>query len=238
MDDSDQEQEAAILSEGAVMAGVQSDFVVQLRGICMEEQKHCLVMEYVPAGDLHQWLEQNKSLNESQTYRLAADIAYGLSILHRGGIIHRDLKSLNVLLFEANGELCAKITDFGLAVLKRYKIQDDDMLVGSIPWLAPEILKSNETRKYSESSDVYSLGMVIYELVTKKVPYYYMPNEPIEKPSPQQVREWVLEGRRPWDWSPLSCHPELANLIKECCAADPKDRPSADSSVFKINFII
>ncbi len=178
-----------ILSEASVMARIQSDYLVGLRGVCLEAPHYCLVMEYLPGGDLYQLLHPKKSevlspsqpLSLSQCYRLASDMAIGLSYLHQQGILHRDLKSLNVLLWrEYHGEWRAKLSDFGLSTLKRSLLRGEGV-VGSWPWLAPEIMMGTDTEaedQYSKATDVYGLGMLLYELATGKVPFFDLPNKP------------------------------------------------------------
>jgi len=165
-----------------------------------------------------------------QRYRLAADIAIGLYRLHENGILHRDLKSLNVLLHERDGELRAKLSDFGLAALKRSLLTNEGM-VGSLPWLAPEIIIG--TGEYSKASDVYSLGLVLYELVTGKIPYYDLPQKN-GNPNAKQIRDWVTSGERAWKFLPTDCPFELSRLIANCCAEDPKDRLAANVIVGRL----
>ena len=220
LEDFSSERQQEIRAEASVM-GIQSDYLVRLLGICLEEP-YCVVMEYLPKGDLYHWLrDTTKPLSISQRYRLAADMAIGLYDLHGAGILHRDLKSLNVLLQERDGELHAKLSDFGLSTLKRSLLHGEGV-VGSLPWLAPEIVAGGE---YSKASDVYSLGLVLYELATGKAPFFDLPGKPA-KPSAQQIKEWIIAGERPWNYLPENCPDEFAQLIRDCCAEDPNGRPA------------
>jgi serine/threonine protein kinase len=233
--DSDEALQNTILSEAKIMASIKSDFVTDLQAVCLEKDKYCLVMEYMPEGDLHNLLEQDKPMSASQLFRLALDIAQGVNAIHARGIIHRDLKSLNVLLYQENGELRAKITDFGLSILKRYSIQEEGA-IGSVPWLAPEIAKHNDSSQYSEASDVYSLGMVLFELVSKKVPYFDLAGE-TPRPSPEVIQRWIVEGRKPWENLPKDCPTALVTLIRECCDQDPKNRPTTEMVIEKLELL-
>jgi len=116
-----------------------------------------------------------------------------------------------------------------LAALKK-SIRLDKCMVGSVPWLAPEIVLG--TGDYSKASDVYSLGLILYELVTGKVPYFDLPNKPA-RPSGEEIRDWIKEGYRPWKYLPKTCPSQLADLIFYCCAEDPKGRPSAHVIVLR-----
>ena len=230
LEDFSLERQQEIRNEASIMACVQSDYVVRLRGICLEAPHYCVVMEYLPDGDLYgllhpksESLSLSKGLSLPQRYRLAADVAIGLYHLHEKGILHRDLKSLNILLQERGGALRAKLSDFGLSILKR-SLWHGEGVVGSLPWLAPEIVMG--TGEYSKASDVYSLGMVLYELAIGKVPYFGLPGKP-EKPGLEQIKQWISEGEQLWQYLPEDCPDELAQLIRDCCAKDPKARPAA-----------
>jgi len=98
-------------------------------------------------------------------------------------------------------------------------------MVGSLAWLAPEIVMG--TDKYSKASDVYSLGLILYELATGKVPYRDLPNKPT-KPNSDEIKNWIVGGERLWKYLPRDCPIELSQLICECCAEEPIDRPSAN----------
>ncbi len=231
LDDFSLERQQEIRNEASIMACVQSDYVVRLRGICLEAPHYCVLMEYLTNGDLYgllhpksESLSSPNGLSLAQRYRLAADVAIGLYHLHEKGILHRDLKSLNVLLQERSGILRAKLSDFGLSILKR-SLWHGEGVVGSLPWLAPEIVMG--TGEYSKAADVYSLGMVLYELATGKVPYFSLPGKP-EKPGAAQIKQWMTDGERPWKHLPKDCPAELAQLIRDCCAENPKDRPAAN----------
>ena len=145
LEDFSLERQQEIRNEASIMARVQSDYVVRLRGICLEAPHYCVVMEYLSGGDLYGLLHaKSESLSSSnglslpQRYRLAADMAIGLYHLHEKGILHRDLKSLNILLQERDGALRAKLSDFGLSILKR-SLWHGEGVVGSLPWLLPKL---------------------------------------------------------------------------------------------------
>ena len=93
--------------------------------------------------------------------KLATQAAQGMHFLHTWGIVHRDLKSPNILL---DDKWNAKISDFGLTKFKQDSNSDIDQMAGSLFWTAPEIL--GEEAPFSEPSDVYSFGIVMWELLT------------------------------------------------------------------------
>jgi len=144
--------------------------------------------------------------------RVAAGAARGINYLHCGqpAVLHRDLKSANILLDESYN---AKVADFGLS---RLKAQTRSMTgnCGTVQWMAPEIL-SNES--YAEPSDVYSYGIILWELLVRECPYEGM--------SPIQCALAVLnDDSRPKvpDW----CPPTFVALITMCLERDPRLRPT------------
>ena len=134
-----------------------------------------LIMEYMDQGSLYSYLHNNKKLSPVQQLRIALEAARGLQYLHTQAkpILHRDIKSMNVLLEIKNKELHAKLTDFGLSQVKEEASKKsgnkEEKAAGSFPWMAPELLTRNP--QFSKASDVYSFGMLLWEIITKETPY-------------------------------------------------------------------
>jgi serine/threonine protein kinase len=144
--------------------------------------------------------------------RVALGAARGMSYLHSGKppILHRDLKSANILLDDS---YTAKVCDFGLS---RIKAQERSMTgnCGTVQWMAPEVLAS---QSYNEKADVFSYGIICWELLTQKCPY--------EEMSPIQCALAVLNrNHRPE--IPKWCPPPLHALIRSCVKKNPDERPS------------
>nr|WP_295000618.1 Hsp70 family protein [uncultured Methanobrevibacter sp.] len=130
------------------------------------------VMEYVPGGDLEQFLnsfiENNLFMSLERSLDLIKQIVNGLNMLHSANppIIHRDLKPNNVLLsFKDTGDIVIKISDFGFA--KEVSTVSDVDVVGSRPYMAPELFNRNASVK----SDIYAVGVIFYQLLTNVYPY-------------------------------------------------------------------
>ena len=101
--------------------------------------------------------------------RMSLEIAAGMEYLHAQRIIHRDLKSLNVLL---DDNFTIKICDFGLSkTMDSIKSSTSSQTVGSAPWSAPEFLDPKKIKERSEKGDVFSFGVVLWELLARKVPW-------------------------------------------------------------------
>ncbi|GLE10686.1 hypothetical protein PINS_up022903 [Pythium insidiosum] len=135
-----------------------------------KESDLALLTEFMTGGDLRAYLDATPKTEDGWSdamVQIALDVTEAIVYLHSldPPLIHRDLKSRNVLLDRAT--LRAKLSDFGVS---RYKLDDDTMTaaVGTIRWVAPEVL---EGRRYDESVDIYSLGMILSEIDTHELPF-------------------------------------------------------------------
>jgi serine/threonine protein kinase len=147
--------------ETELMAQFNCPQIVSIFGTCLEEHHYAMVIEYMPKTSLYKVLQdQSETLPWNPTlYTIASDIVKGLAYLHSQKIIHRDLKSLNILL---GSDYHAKITDFGLATIKKETSStttQSNKSLGTVRWLAPELLKRGA--KHTFASDVYAAGMVL-----------------------------------------------------------------------------
>ena len=192
------------------MANLQSPFLIGIFGLSLDVPP-LLVMELAPGGSLYNVLKDgSQGLPWSQRLRLLRDIALGLSVLHAHELLHRDLKSLNILL-DVDGR--AKLCDFGLSTLKSQAKETSE--VGTRLWNAPEVLQGKAA---TPASDMYSFAIVCWEVAACRVPYQMLPwkNEVVQR---------VQQGQR--EIIPTDCLPELAIVIQACWAQDPSARPSA-----------
>ncbi|KAG2428445.1 hypothetical protein HXX76_011565 [Chlamydomonas incerta] len=161
---------------------------------------------------------------------IARDVAAGLAYLHPT-VVHRDLKPGNVLLDEAGN---AKISDFGLARFKaNTALTTAEIEVGTAPYMAPEVFLANADVKVTDRADVYSLGIIINELVTRQKPWEGM--------RPVVVGFQVaMERKRP----PLPppdhplCPPGLRSLIERCLRHNPDERPSSSEIVKRLTLLL
>ncbi len=146
--------------------------IAQLYGICLPPAPYCMIMPYKKQGSLYSVLQKSKELTWDTKKRLAIDIISALHYLHEKNILHRDLKSLNVLVSQEEGNLRAQLTDFGLSVVKRETTSSSkanaNQVAGTLLWMAPELLKG---KLCTRQSDIWAYGMILLELATKKLPY-------------------------------------------------------------------
>ncbi|KAK9270111.1 hypothetical protein L1049_025685 [Liquidambar formosana] len=197
-------QEVAILRE------VHHRNVVSFIGACTKSPHLCIVTEYMPGGSLYDHLHKNHNvLKLPQLLKFAIDVCKGMEYLHQKNIIHRDLKTANLLMDTHN---VVKVADFGVA---RFQSQGGIMTAetGTYRWMAPEVINH---QPYDQKADVFSFAIVLWELTTAKVPYDMM--------TPLQAALGVRQGLRPD--LPDNTHPKLLDLMQRCWEAAPGDRPS------------
>lgn len=214
----DQEFIARFMLEIKLMSNLHHPNIVMFLGACITPvSKMCLLLEYCVYGSLHDFLYSRKESRDPEglvtlhrVIRFAIDIARGVNYIHQKcNIIQRDLKARNALV---DLHLNAKVADFGLSRLK----DDEDAgmtACGTPAWTAPEIVKLEQ---YDERVDVYSFGIVMWELIAREEPY--------KGQGGVQVAYMAVEqGLRPE--IPHYCPKVFAHLMMECWEEDPALRP-------------
>ncbi|WIB01352.1 Stk1 family PASTA domain-containing Ser/Thr kinase [Curtobacterium sp. MCBA15_012] len=177
-----------------------------------EDDTAYIVMEYIPGITLRDLLQEHHALTPEQATDILRAVLAGLASAHRAGIVHRDLKPENVLLAD-DGRI--KLGDFGLARATTANTATGAALLGTIAYLSPELV----TRGSADSrSDIYALGIMLYEMLTGEQPYkgdqpmqiaYQHANDTVPAPSA----------------STPGIPPELDDLVAWSTARDPEDRP-------------
>lgn len=174
---------------------------------------HFLSMEFIDGEDLGGLLRRIGRLPGDKAVELARQMCAGLAAAHEAGVLHRDLKPANVMI---DGKGRARITDFGLAVVSE-ELRGDEVMAGTPAYMAPEQLSGKEA---TQRSDIYSLGLVLYELFTGKRVYEAKSiNELMqlhEKSTPPTPSSYVK------DIDPLA-----ERVILRCLEKDPKARPAS-----------
>jgi serine/threonine-protein kinase len=140
--------------------------VIRIHDISEMNGLHFVSMEYFHGQSLKEYIKQQGSLSPNQAWQIASQICDGLDAAHRGGIIHRDLKSQNIII-NAQGQL--KIIDFGLAHTAHMEgMTATGLIMGTPEYMAPEQVAG---KRVDERADIYSLGIILYELFTGRVPF-------------------------------------------------------------------
>lgn len=209
----------SVKQEAKLFSMLQHPNIIQLEGVCLEEPNLCLVMEYARGGTLNRALTGRK-IPPHILVNWAVQIARGMHYLHEEAvvpIIHRDLKSSNILLLEKIenddiGRKTLKITDFGLA--REWHKTTKMSAAGTYSWMAPEVIKSS---LFSKGSDVWSYGVLLWELLTGEVPYRGI--DGLAVAYGVAVNKLTLP-------IPSTCPEPFAKLMEECWEQDPHIRPS------------
>jgi len=154
--------------EAQAVAGLSHPNIVSIYDVVFKEDMHYLVMEYVDGRNLKEYIKNEAPLSVAQAVDITIQILKALEQAHKNGIIHRDIKSHNILLTK-EGQV--KVTDFGIALTVNDVTQtynNNEGVMGSVHYMSPEQVKGGTA---SEKSDLYSVGVVLYEMLTGQLPY-------------------------------------------------------------------
>jgi serine/threonine-protein kinase len=209
----DDEYVERFLREARTVAGLSHPNIVTVIDRGAHEGQKFIVFEYVEGETLKGLIQRDGPLPLDRALELAIQIARGLSSAHGSGLVHRDVKPQNVLL---NGNGQAKVTDFGIAreIDVQHGVTQTGTVLGTSDYISPEQAQGN---RVDEQSDIYSLGVVLYELLTGEVPFtgenfVAVAMRHVNDPPPN-----VLD-RRP------DTPPRVAAAVARCLAKDPRDR--------------
>jgi serine/threonine-protein kinase len=186
--------------------------VIRIHDLTETGGLHYVSMEYFPGQNLKEYLHQTGALSLMQAYNIASQICDGVAAAHSQGVIHRDLKSQNVIL---NAAQRVKIIDFGLARTSQVEgMTVSGLILGTPEYMAPEQVTG---KRVDERADVYSLGIILYELFTGRVPFT---GDSAIAVSFKQVKE---EAMPPSKLNP-QVNPELEKVILRALQKDPRLR--------------
>ena len=186
--------------------------IVDIYDVGDDNSIHYIVMEYVKGHTLKQLIKKRGPLPTRETIWIMKQLTSALMEAHKNGLIHRDIKSQNVLIKDDG---MVKLADFGIALLNNsIQLTSKDSVLGSVHYLSPELVKGE---KSSMKSDIYSLGIVMYELLKGDVPF--------TGDTPAQIALKHLKEDLPdvREFNP-SIPQSVANILIKACAKDPKDR--------------
>lgn len=186
--------------------------IVEVYDVDEEDNQQYIVMEFVKGTDLKTYIHQNAPISLELVVSVMSQILSGIDVAHKHRIIHRDIKPQNILI---TGQNEVKITDFGIAIaLSDTSITQTNTLLGSVHYLSPEQARgSNATTK----SDIYALGVVLYELITGSVPF---DGESAVSIALKHFQEPFPRIRENLNYIPQS----LENVVLKATAKEPKDR--------------
>ncbi|KAF2075746.1 hypothetical protein CYY_002928 [Polysphondylium violaceum] len=195
--------------------------IVSLKGYCLDPC--CIVMEFISNGTLYGYLRKGLTIPWSLKVKIALNIADAIKYLHgfNPKICHRDLKSPNILMLSDlsdGAEVVCKVSDFGETRAVVTSALGRDKLSNPI-WLSPEIMRGEE---YTEKADVYSFGIILWEILTGLLPFDEFPVA--HSSFMYQLEDEIMNGLRPT--IPPDSNQDYTNLIKDCWQNDPLKRPA------------
>lgn len=203
-----------------MMESLRHPNIVLFMGACTQLPNLAIVLEYCANKSLWNLLHNKKiQLNWRERRRIALGIAQGMSYLHSFPIpvLHRDLKSLNILIDDA---LIPKIADFGWTRLKSKKMTKK---IGTFQWMAPEVLT---TQDYTEKADVFSFGIIMWEIATRKPPYKNISGITVANRVVSNDLRPKIDEKIPSQW---------AKLMVKCWQKNPDARPRFSEIISALN---
>ncbi|CAM4940214.1 unnamed protein product [Rotaria socialis] len=219
------------LYEISAMCKIRFDHVLNIFGACIEPNYYAIVVEYMSLGSLFNVLQKKQPhLSWPDRWSIALQMTKGVNYLHSMSILHRDIKSLNFLMEKAVDGYLIKICDFGLAKIRQETSRQtadshqQRVSVGTLQWKAPEVLKFG---KPSKASDVYSLGIVFWELATERIPY--------EELDEATISQGVKAGERLK--IPSDVPHDYTSLISNAWSQEPSDRPTSEQLIQQIMIV-
>lgn len=205
--------------------------LVKFWGVSSLTRPFRIITEFCAGGCVFDLLHTSDHVDLvlKQQMKMAVDVCSAMVYLHNVPIVHRDLKSLNLLLTEliscSEDVPHVKVSDFGLARMQ--DVSEDGCgtgwgrmtkAAGTCHWMAPEVFDS---QAYDEKVDVYSFAMVLFEILCREIPF--------EDAEPAEVGQLVKAGHRPdLEAVPPYCPKVIADLMQCCWAANPQERPPFD----------
>lgn len=228
----DEEKVTAFRDELGLLQRIRHPNVVQFLGAVTQSTPMMIVTEFLPKGDLCEFLQGKGALRPRTAVRYALDIARGLNYLHEikpDPVIHRDLEPSNVLR-DDSGHL--KVADFGVSKLLQVskEVSEDRPLTcedTSCRYMAPELFRNEE---YDTKVDVFSFGLILQEMIEGCPPF--------SSKGETEVQEAYSNKERPPFTASAKLYPHgLKELIEECCREDPVKRPTFRQIIARLEVI-
>ena len=219
---SDTEAVQRFQREATTAANLSHANIVEIYDYSGEEtgKRQFIVMEYIEGKSLAQFLARTSIRFSELGAAVGLQIAKALQHAHNAGVVHRDLKPDNIMIRNSDGRI--KLTDFGIArLLAGQNLTITATVLGSPAYMSPEIIEGTEV---DTKSDIFSLGILLYEMVTGQLPF--------AGPNPHALLKAIYDGtyRNPEEFNPLIA-PEYFDVIKGCLRRNPAERFSIDDVI-------
>ena len=202
---------ARFKQEAQAAAALQSPYIVSVYDWGKDGDTYFIVMEYLRGTDLKSGIKKHGALDGRKVAQIGSQISQALSVAHKHDIIHRDIKPQNIMV-QPDGNI--KVMDFGIARAKNSHLTQDNNVLGTAHYVSPEQTQSKEL---GPTSDIYSLGIVMYEAATGEVPFK---GDDAISVALKQVSEQPVP---PSQINP-NVDPQLEGIILKCMQKDPAAR--------------
>lgn len=212
---------ARFKQEAQAAAALQSPFIVSVYDWGKDNDTYFIAMEYLRGTDLKSGVRKHGALDCKKVAQIGSQIAQALSVAHRHDIIHRDIKPQNIMV-QPDGNI--KVMDFGIARAKNSHLTTDNSVLGTAHYVSPE---QTQGKPLGPTTDIYSLGIVMYEAATGVVPFdgddaiSVALKQVNEQPVPPSARNPRIDQA-------------LERIILKCMQKDPKNRFQTAEEVFKV----
>lgn len=200
-----------IYKEAKALEKLSYSSIVQLYHAFIWEKNVVLIMEYIPGGELYQYVKAKNGINELEARKIFKQLAYTVEYCHNKYIIHRDLKPSNILIYNQD-TLDIKLIDFGISGSNYGK---DKSTAGSLAYMPPEVL-ANDNTAADPAIDVWALGVILYFMV-----YGYLP---FHGSSEKELGKAILAGKVIFFEEKKKITEGCKKLIKSLLTKDPKKR--------------
>ncbi|XP_054423228.1 serine/threonine-protein kinase Nek9 isoform X1 [Pteronotus mesoamericanus] len=204
------------LNEIVILALLQHDNIIAYYNHFMDDTTLLIELEYCNGGNLYDKIlrQKDKLFEEEMVVWYLFQIVSAVSCIHKAGILHRDIKTLNIFLTKAN---LIKLGDYGLAKKLNSEYSMAETLVGTPYYMSPELCQGV---KYNFKSDIWAVGCVIFELLTLKRTF--------DATNPLNLCVKIVQGIRAMEVDSSQYSLELIQMVHECLDQDPEQRPTAD----------
>ncbi|HIZ45873.1 MAG TPA: Stk1 family PASTA domain-containing Ser/Thr kinase [Candidatus Olsenella pullistercoris] len=202
---------ARFKQEAQAAAALQSPYIVSVYDWGKDADTYYIVMEYLRGTDLKSGIRKHGALDCKKVAQIGSQIAQALSVAHRHDIIHRDIKPQNIMV-QPDGNI--KVMDFGIARAKNSHLTQDNSVLGTAHYVSPE---QTQGKELGPTTDIYSLGIVMYEAATGQVPFQ---GDDAISVALKQVNE---QPKPPSQLNP-NVDPQLESIILKCMQKNPADR--------------
>ena len=210
------------INEINIISSMRHPNILLYMGTTIDNDNYYMITEYLPKGSLYEYLHNKRGfLTDYQKIKISFQIAIAIQYIHSRKILHCDLKSSNVLIDE---DFKIKLSDFGLSYFMSEA--PEKMGEGTYHWMAPEILNEG---KYEATADIFSYGMILWEILTGKTPYYNINKSFFTKQQLKDIVNEKYENNEEIVPIPKTGNIVLRFIASKCLQYEPEKRLSLNS---------